>query len=66
MNPKSLENLKNNPNLRKYGTLNEGQISHTVRVRINESTRAKLKEMSPQELGLIIETVIKLKEARDG
>lgn len=64
MNPKSLENLKNNPNLRKYGTLKEGQVSHTIRIRISEDIRDAVKNMSPQELGQIIETVIK--EARDG
>ncbi len=59
MNPNSLKNLKNNPTIKKYGTLNEGQISHTVRVRISAEIKELLKEISPEELGRILTEALK-------
>lgn len=58
MNPNSLENLKKNRNM-KDGPLRDGQLSHTVRVRITEDVRQKLKGISPQVLGEIISKGLK-------
>lgn len=58
MNPNSLKNLTKNRNMRD-GILKEGQLSHTVRVRISEDVKQKLKGISPQVLGEIISKGLK-------
>jgi hypothetical protein len=59
MNPNSLKNLKNNPTIKKHGILKEGQLSHTIRVRISAEIKELLKETSPEELGRILTEALK-------
>ena len=54
MNPNSLDNLKKNPIITKYGPLKEGQVSHMIRVRITEEAKQQIKGISPERLGEII------------
>jgi len=58
MNPNSLKNLTKNRNMRD-GTLKEGQLSHTIRVRISAEIKELLKETSPEELGRILTEALK-------
>lgn len=59
MNQNSLDNLKKNPIITKYGPLKEGQVSHMIRVRITEEVKQQLKSISPERLGQIIMEALK-------
>lgn len=59
MNPNSLNNLGNNPTIKRHGYLKEGQLSHTIRVRISAEIKELLKDTSPEELGRILTEALK-------